>query len=65
MVELLLAKDGVDPDSMDKYSQTLLTWAIETRASATIKLLLVRGIRVDYIYIPNIKTQFYLDSYLH
>jgi len=29
VVQLLLAKDGVDPDSKDGRGRTLLSWAVE------------------------------------
>ena len=37
---MLLAKDGVDPDSKDKDGQTPLLWAAEKRHEVVVKLLL-------------------------
>jgi ankyrin repeat protein len=43
VVELPLAKDGVDLNSKDtKYGQTLLSWAAENRHEAVVKLLLAQ-----------------------
>ena len=40
MVKLLLAEDGVDPDSEDNYGQTPLSRAVEKGHKAVVKLLL-------------------------
>jgi ankyrin repeat protein len=43
VVKLLLAKDGVDPDSKDaRYGQTPLSWAAENGHEAVVKLLLAK-----------------------
>jgi ankyrin repeat protein len=40
---LLLAKDGVDPDSKDIFNQTPLSRAAENRHVAVVRLLLAKG----------------------
>ena len=40
MVKLLLAKDGVDPDSKDVWGRTPLSCAAERGHEAVVKLLL-------------------------
>jgi ankyrin repeat protein len=48
VVELLLAKDGVDPDSKDKYHRTPLSWAVIKGQEAVVELLLAKdGIDPD------------------
>jgi ankyrin repeat protein len=43
VVKLLLAKEGVDPDSRDsKYGQTPLSWAAENGHEAVVKLMLAK-----------------------
>jgi hypothetical protein len=42
MVELLLAQDGVDPDSKDEKGQTPLSWAAKRGHGAVVELLLAR-----------------------
>ena len=42
MVKLLLAKDGVDPDSKDSVGRTPLWWAAENGHEAVVKLLLAK-----------------------
>ena len=43
MVKLLLAKDGVDPDSKDgNHGRTPLSWAAENGHEAVVKLLLAK-----------------------
>jgi ankyrin repeat protein len=49
VVKLLLAKDGVDPDS---DGQTPLSWAAENGHKAVVKLLESRDGPVFIIYIP-------------
>jgi ankyrin repeat protein len=39
VVKLLLAQDGVDPDSKDKYGRTPLWWAAGNGHEAVVKLL--------------------------
>ena len=46
MVKMLLAKDGVDPGSMDKYGQTPLSWAAQNGREAVVELLLREGWRL-------------------
>ena len=42
-MKLLLAKDGVDPDSKDdEYGQTPLSWAAENGHEAVVRLLLAK-----------------------
>ena len=41
-MKLLLAKEGVDPDSKDKDNQTPLLWAARSGHEAVVKLLLVK-----------------------
>jgi ankyrin repeat protein len=48
MVKLLLAKDGVDPDSKDpEYGQTPLSWAARNGHEAVVKSLLNKGADVN------------------
>ncbi|KAH6710941.1 heterokaryon incompatibility protein-domain-containing protein [Leptodontidium sp. MPI-SDFR-AT-0119] len=49
VVNLLLAKDGIDPDLKDnQYSRTPLSWAAENGQEAIVKLLLETGkVEVD------------------
>ena len=48
MVKLLLAKDGVDPDSKDtEYGRTPLSWAAENGHEAVVKLLLNSRADID------------------
>ena len=42
VVKLLLAKDGVDPDSKDRYGQTPLSWAAGNGHEAVVRLLLAK-----------------------
>jgi ankyrin repeat protein len=42
VVKLLLAEDGVDPDSQDNIGQTPLGWATGNGHEAVVKLLLAR-----------------------
>ncbi len=42
MVKLLLAKDGVDPDSKDTDGRTPLWWAARNGHEAVVKLLLAK-----------------------
>jgi ankyrin repeat protein len=47
-VELLLARDDVDPDSKDSTDQTPLLWAAENGHEAVVKLLLASdGVNPD------------------
>jgi ankyrin repeat protein len=39
VVKLLLAQDGVDPDSKDTSGRTPLSWAAENGHEAVVKLL--------------------------
>src|SRR5271170_2567508 len=50
VVRLLLAKDGVDPDSKGGgYSRTSLLWAVGNRHGAVVRLLLAKnGVDPDY-----------------
>ncbi|KAI9776091.1 MAG: hypothetical protein M1839_000604 [Geoglossum umbratile] len=43
MAELLIAKDGIDPDSKDSYSRTPLSLAAKSGHEAVVKLLLAKG----------------------
>jgi ankyrin repeat protein len=48
-VELLVAKDSVDPDSKDIYSWTPLSWAAENRHKEVVKLLRAKdGVDLDF-----------------
>ena len=42
MVQLLLAKDGVDPDSKDSYGRTPLSWAAWNGHEAVVRLMLTK-----------------------
>jgi ankyrin repeat protein len=46
VVNLLLAKDGIDPDLNDRSGRTPLWWAVENEHEAVVKLLLETG-KVD------------------
>jgi ankyrin repeat protein len=46
----LLLKNGAQPDFVDESGGTPLSRAIEGRNTAVIKLLLARGVKVDYQY---------------
>src|SRR2546423_8967317 len=46
VVKLLLAKDGVDPDSKDEYGQTPLSWAAGNGHAAVGTLLITKD-RID------------------
>src|SRR5947199_3234073 len=46
--KLLLAKDGVGPDSKDEYGRTPLSWAARNGHEAVVKLLLAKdGVEPD------------------
>ncbi|KAH7464059.1 hypothetical protein FOMA001_g17848 [Fusarium oxysporum f. sp. matthiolae] len=42
VVQLLLSKDGVDPNSKDKDGRTPLSWAAESGQEAVVKLMLAK-----------------------
>jgi ankyrin repeat protein len=42
VVELLLAREGVDPDSKGNCGQTPLSWATENGHETVVELLLAR-----------------------
>jgi hypothetical protein len=42
-VKLLLAKDGVDPNSKGNIDRTLLLWAVEEAREVVVELLLANG----------------------
>ena len=46
-MELLLAKDGVDPDSNDNDSRTPLSLAAEKGRETVVKLLLKKGAELE------------------
>jgi ankyrin repeat protein len=46
-VTFLLAIDGVDPNSKDKYGRTPLSWTAERGHEAVVKLLLEKGAELE------------------
>jgi len=49
MVELLLAKNGVDPNSKNSHGQTPLSWAAEKGHGGLVELLLAKdGVDLNY-----------------
>jgi ankyrin repeat protein len=52
VVKLLLARDGVDPNSGDSMGPTPLLWALEKQHKAVAELLLARN---------DVRQPYYLD----
>lgn len=49
MVKLLLAKEGIDPNSKDRHDRTPLSFAVENGHEAVVKLLLAKdGVDLNY-----------------
>jgi ankyrin repeat protein len=47
VVELLLAQNGIDPDSKDNNGQTPLSWAAENGHEVVVKLLLEKNAELE------------------
>jgi ankyrin repeat protein len=54
VVKMLLAKDGVDPDSKDEYGRTPLLWAAQNRREEVMELLRREGRRLPRLSGPSI-----------